>query len=40
MLEVFENVLFRISLDVVVVEIWLRKGGGGGVRSKAALAPD
>jgi hypothetical protein len=35
-----ENVLFRISLDVVVVEVALREGGGGGVWCKTALVPN
>jgi hypothetical protein len=35
-----ENVLFRISLEIVVVEVLLREGGGGRVWCKTALVPD
>jgi hypothetical protein len=35
-----ENVLFRISLDFVVVEVSPREGGGGRVWCKTALVPN
>jgi hypothetical protein len=35
-----ENVLFRISPDVVVVEVSLREGGGSRVWCKTALVPN